>query len=61
MPRIIAFLKAVRRYLRNAENSGATFVIEPGAKWQPINLTAIDTRFIESRNFDIREIAQRFK
>ena len=41
-------------------NSGATVVLEQGLKWQPLGLTMVDSQFIESRNFQIRDIARAF-
>lgn len=41
-------------------NSGATAVLEQGLKWQPLGLTMVDSQFIESRNFQIRDIARAF-
>jgi HK97 family phage portal protein len=41
-------------------NSGATAVLEQGLKWQPLGLSMVDSQFIESRNFQIRDIARAF-
>jgi HK97 family phage portal protein len=41
-------------------NYGATTVLEQGLKWQPLGLTMVDSQFIESRNFQIRDIARAF-
>lgn len=41
-------------------NSGATAILEQGLKWQPLGLTMVDSQFIESRNFQIRDIARAF-
>ena len=41
-------------------NSGAIAVLEQGLKWQPLGLTMVDSQFIESRNFQIRDIARAF-
>lgn len=41
-------------------NSGSTAVLEQGLKWQPLGLTMVDSQFIESRNFQIRDIARAF-
>ena len=41
-------------------NSGGTALLEQGIKWQPLGLTMVDSQFIESRNFQIRDIARAF-
>ena len=41
-------------------NSGATAILEQGLKWQPLGLTMVDSQFIESRNFQIRDVARAF-
>lgn len=41
-------------------NSGATAVLEQGLKWTPLGLTMVDSQFIESRNFQVRDIARAF-
>ena len=41
-------------------NSGATAVLEQGLKWLPLGLSMVDSQFIESRNFQIRDIARAF-
>ena len=43
-----------------ARNSGATAILEQGLKWQPLGLTMVDSRFIESRNFQLRDVARAF-
>lgn len=43
-----------------ARNSGATGVLEEGLTWQPLGLSMVDSQFIESRNFQIRDIARAF-
>lgn len=61
-------VKEVREELRaqwskvqsGPRNSGATAVLEQGLKWQPLGLTMVDSQFIESRNFQIRDIARAF-
>lgn len=42
------------------DGSGSTGVLEQGLKWQPLGLTMVDSQFIESRNFQIRDIARAF-
>ncbi|HEY1930855.1 MAG TPA: phage portal protein [Acetobacteraceae bacterium] len=41
-------------------NSDATAILEPGLKWQALGLSMVDSRFIESRNFQLRDIARAF-
>ena len=41
-------------------NSGGTAVLEQGVKWQPLGLSMVDSQFIESRNFQLRDIARAF-
>lgn len=41
-------------------NAGATAVLEQGLKWQSLGLTMVDSQFIESRNFQLRDIARAF-
>jgi HK97 family phage portal protein len=61
-------VKEVREDLRSqfnrvqagVKNSGAIAVLEQGLKWQPLGLTMVDSQFIESRNFQIRDIARAF-
>ena len=60
--------KEVREQLRDEwqrlqsgpRNSGATAILEQGLKWQPLGLTMVDSQFIESRNFQLRDIARAF-
>ena len=60
--------KEVREQLRSewqqlqagARNSGATAILEQGLKWQPLGLSMVDSQFIESRNFQVRDIARAF-
>jgi HK97 family phage portal protein len=35
-------------------------VLEQGLKWQPLGLSMVDSQFIESRNFQIRDVARAF-
>jgi HK97 family phage portal protein len=42
-------------------NSGATAVLEQGLKWQPLGLTMVDSQFIESRGFQLRDAARAFR
>jgi HK97 family phage portal protein len=41
-------------------NSGATAILEQGLKWQPLGLSMVDSQFIESRNFQLRDLARAF-
>jgi HK97 family phage portal protein len=41
-------------------NSGATAVLEQGLQWKPLGLTMVDAEFIESRKFQLRDIARAF-
>jgi phage portal protein BeeE len=43
-----------------SRNSGATAILEQGMKWEPLGLTMVDSQFIESRNFQLRDIAPAF-
>ena len=60
--------KEVREQLRDewerlqagSRNSGATAILEQGLKWEPLGLTMVDSQFIESRNFQLRDIARAF-
>lgn len=49
-----------QRLQAGPRNSGATAILEQGLKWQPLGLTMVDSQFIESRNFQIRDIARAF-
>lgn len=42
------------------KNSGAIAVLEQGLEWKPLGLSMVDSQFIESRNFQIRDIARAF-
>ena len=60
--------KEVREQLREEwqrlqagpRNSGATAILEQGLKWQALGLSMVDSQFIESRNFQLRDIARAF-
>jgi len=39
---------------------GATAILEQGLKWQALGLSMVDSQFIESRNFQLRDIARAF-
>ncbi len=39
-------------------NSGATAIQEQGLKWQVLGLSIVDSQFIESHNFQLRDIAR---
>ena len=41
-------------------NSGNTVVLEQGVKWQPLGLSMVDSQFIESRAFQLRDICRAF-
>jgi HK97 family phage portal protein len=49
-----------QRLQAGPRNSGATAILEQGLKWQALGLTMVDSQFIESRNFQIRDIARAF-
>jgi phage portal protein BeeE len=38
----------------------ATVILEPGLEWHPLDLTTADIQFIESRNFQLRDVARAF-
>jgi HK97 family phage portal protein len=42
------------------KNSGAVAVLEQGLKWQPLGLSMVDSQFIESRGFQLRDICRAF-
>ena len=42
-------------------NSGATAVLEQGLEWQQVGLTMVDAQWIESREFQLREVARVFQ
>lgn len=41
-------------------NSGSTTILEQGLKWQPLGLSMVDSQFIESRGFQLRDICRAF-
>jgi HK97 family phage portal protein len=49
-----------QRMRAGPRNSGSSAVLEQGLKWQPLGLTMVDSQFIESRNFQVRDIARAF-
>ena len=49
-----------QRLQAGPRNSGATAVLEQGLKWMPLGLSMVDSQFIESRNFQLRDIARAF-
>lgn len=49
-----------QRVQAGPRNAGAVAVLEQGLKWQQLGLTMVDSQFIESRNFQIRDIARAF-
>jgi HK97 family phage portal protein len=42
-------------------NAGKTAVLEEGLKWEPMGMTMVDAQFIESRRFQIEDIARAFR
>lgn len=44
-----------------AAHAGKTLILEEGLKWQQIGLTNKDAQFLESRKFQVTEIARMFK
>jgi HK97 family phage portal protein len=42
-------------------NSGETAVLEQGLKWNQLSLSMVDSQFIESRGFQLREAARAFR
>jgi phage portal protein BeeE len=60
--------KRVREQLRDewerlqagSRNARATAILEQGLKWEPLGLTMVDSWFVESRNFQLRDIARAF-
>jgi HK97 family phage portal protein len=61
--------KEVREQLREEwqrlqagpKNSGATAILEQGLKWQPLGLSMVDAQFIDSRKFQLRDVARAFE
>ena len=49
-----------QRLQAGPRNSGATAILEQGLKWLPLGLSMVDSQFIESRNFQLRDIARAF-
>ncbi len=49
-----------QRLQAGPRNSGAPAILEQGLKWSPLGLSMVDSQFIESRNFQIRDIARAF-
>lgn len=43
-----------------AQNAGKTIILEEGMKWSAVGMSAEDAQYIQSRNFDISEIARWF-
>jgi HK97 family phage portal protein len=43
------------------QNVGKTAILEAGLKWTPLTLTAQDLEFIQSRQFQLQEIARMFR
>lgn len=42
-------------------NSGTTAVLEQGLKWEPMSMTMVDAEFMESRRFQLEDIARGFR
>jgi len=49
-----------QRVQSGPRNSGSVAVLEQGMKWQPLGLSMVDSQFIESRNFQLRDCARAF-
>jgi len=49
-----------QRVVSGPANAGGIAVLEQGLKWSPLGLTMVDSQFIESRNFSVRDIARAF-
>ena len=49
-----------QRLQAGPKNSGAVAILEQGLKWEPLGLSMVDSQFIESRNFQLRDIARAF-
>lgn len=49
-----------QRLQAGPKNSGATAILEQGLKWLPLGLSMVESQFIESRNFQLRDIARAF-
>jgi HK97 family phage portal protein len=49
-----------RRLQAGPKNSGATAILEQGLKWQPLGLSMVDAQFIDSRKFQLRDVARAF-
>jgi HK97 family phage portal protein len=49
-----------QRMKAGPRNSGAAAVLEQGLKWQQLGLSMVDSQFIESRGFQLRDIARAF-
>jgi len=41
-------------------NSGLTTILEQGLEWKPLGLTMVDSQFIESRAFQLRDVCRAF-
>ena len=49
-----------QRLQAGPKNSGATAILEQGLKWQPLGLSMVDAQFINSRKFQLRDVARAF-
>lgn len=50
-----------QRMQAGARNSGATAVLEQGLQWEQLGLSMVDAQWIESREFQLREVARVFQ
>ncbi len=42
-------------------NSGKTAILEQGLEWQPLGMTSVDAQWLESRKFQLEDIARGFR
>ena len=49
-----------QRLQAGPRNSGAMAIMEQGLTWQALGLSMVDSQFIESRNFQLRDTARAF-
>lgn len=60
-PEAVENLKKTWAEFQGSENAGKTAVLEQGFKWQALGMTSVDAEFLESRKFQIAEIARCFE
>lgn len=60
-PDAVENLKRTWSEFQGAQNAGKTAVLEQGFKWQALGMTSVDAEFLESRKFQIAEIARCFE